>query len=86
MVMGSVIWIDRLMLMLAHGQGRSDLGRQRLGSLIDQVECRDYKSVDNPQIGLSSVVVGEMTDICEAAPGAVSPCGGENMIDWIDLW
>ena len=42
--------------------------------------------MDNPQIGLSSVVVGEMTDICEAAPGAASPCGGENMIDWIDLW
>ena len=57
-----------------------------LGPWLTKLKCRDYKSVDNSQIGLSSVVVGEMTDICEAAPGAVSPCGGENMIDWIDLW
>ena len=34
----------------------------------------------------NSVVAGKMTDICEAAPDAAPPCGGENMIDWIDLW
>ena len=42
--------------------------------------------MDNPQIELSSVVAAEMTDVCGAAPDAASPCGREDMIDWIDLW